>query len=69
MKKEQAAYNAKMDSKIHSQLDAWITLREHMSNLSLQLKEIGEQAILFRGPPFFSNPPPKVLFNAAKKRS
>jgi len=41
MKKEQAAYNAKMDSKIHSQLDAWITLREHMSNLSLQLKEIG----------------------------
>jgi hypothetical protein len=41
MKKEQAAYNAKMNAQIHDQLNSWIALREHVSGFSFQMKHIG----------------------------
>ena len=41
MKKEQEAYNAKMNAKIHEQLNGWIALRENMATFSLQMKHIG----------------------------
>ena len=44
MKREQEAYNAKMNAKIQEQLNGWVALRENMTTFSLQIKSLGSYA-------------------------
>ncbi len=60
MKREQEAYNAKMNAKIQEQLNGWVALRENMTTFSLQIKSLGSYTMIpvspehMRHSPFFA---------------